>query len=47
MTTTTDVDPEPCRCGREVRYLNPASDRRRCVGCGYVPELCRCEPTRD
>lgn len=33
----------PCRCGREVRKLNAASDTPKCVGCGYVEELCRCE----
>lgn len=33
----------PCRCGREARKLNAASDTSKCVGCGYVEELCRCE----
>jgi hypothetical protein len=26
----------PCRCGREVRKLNAASDTPKCVGCGYT-----------
>jgi hypothetical protein len=36
-----------CGCGREVKLLNPASDTPKCVGCGYVPELCRCETPAD
>jgi len=32
-----------CRCGRELKLLNAASDTPKCVGCGYVPELCRCD----
>lgn len=35
----------PCRCGREVKRLNPASYDAKCVGCGYIPEDCRCQPT--
>jgi hypothetical protein len=41
----TDTEPiSRCPCGREVRLLNEASDEPKCVGCGYIRELCRCEP---
>lgn len=37
----------PCHCGREVRKLNAASDDAKCVGCGYIPELCRCHSSKS
>lgn len=40
MSETTTV--ERCSCGRAVKRLNPTSDEAKCVGCGYVPALCRC-----
>lgn len=44
----TETEPfETCRCGREVKLLNPASDTPKCVGCGYPSELCRCETPAD
>jgi hypothetical protein len=39
----TQTTPTTCHCGREVRLLNEASDTPKCVGCGYVPALCRCQ----
>ena len=39
-----------CRCGRVLRLLNrhayygPSSSEVKCVGCGYVSDLCRCAP---
>lgn len=47
MTTTDERPIERCRCGRDMRLLNEASDTPRCVGCGYTPELCRCETRVD
>jgi hypothetical protein len=45
MLDATEERYPPCRCGRDVRTLNPASDTPTCVGCGFSPgELCRCEP---
>jgi hypothetical protein len=43
MTIDTETDASTCRCGRDLRKLNAASDTPKCVGCGYVSELCRCE----
>lgn len=44
-------DPEetyqPCRCGREVRKLNEASDTPKCTGCGYTEPLCTCTERRQ
>jgi len=34
---------ERCRCGRDLRRLNPVSDTVKCVGCGFPSELCTCE----
>lgn len=41
MSAKPEVYPA-CRCGREVRKLNAASDTPKCDGCGYTSDLCRC-----
>lgn len=44
-TSPPTSDTGLCRCGREPRLLNgEASDTAKCPGCGYVSDLCRCEP---
>lgn len=37
----------PCSCGRRLRYLNPASSRPNCEGCGFPSDSCRCHPLTE
>lgn len=38
------IEPAPCRCGRLMRLLDAdASEETKCP-CGFVSDLCRCEP---
>jgi hypothetical protein len=33
-----------CRCGREMKLINEASDDLKCSGCGFPDEGCTCTP---